>query len=124
MKYWAHKVFVRIAQLIALSILTCAVPAFAQFEVSPDHFDSSPKIEKKQAAKTSVKKTGALSAKITAQDRKDQSQIILAKSSARRSSAAAGQSQGSGISAATTNAAAAKPKKRGPASKVVLASAQ
>lgn len=124
MKYRAHKVLVGIAQIIALSILTCAVPAFAQFEVSPDHFDSSSTVENKQAAKTWVKKISALSAKTTAQSSKDQSQRTVAALSAQKSSAAAGPSQGNGKSAATTNAVAANPNKRAPAPKVVLASTQ
>lgn len=120
MKYWAHKVFTGLAQLIALSILTCAVPAFAQFEVSPDHFDG-PATQKKQAAKTSVKKTSAaVSAKSSS---KDQAQIA-AGSQSQPTRAATGQSQGNRQSAAATNAAGAKPKKRAPATKVVLASTQ
>jgi hypothetical protein len=66
MKYLPRRVCLRFAQLVSLTALAFSVPAFAQFEVSPDHFDSAPAAEKKQAAKspaTKAKTQSALPAK-------------------------------------------------------------
>lgn len=128
MKYLAHKVFAGLGQLIALSILTCSVPSFAQFEVSPDHFDASPAVAKKQAAKTSIKKAGkkagagSLSAKAAGKGNKQATQAV-AGSNSQASSAAAGPSKSDGKLPAATNAGTIA-KKRARANKVVLASTQ
>lgn len=124
MKYLAQKVFAGLGQLIALSILTCAVPAFAQFEVSPDHFDPGPAVEKKQATKTSLRKTGSASRAKAAKSNQDNTHLAVAANHSQASGAAAGKSQNDGKASATTNTAAAKPKKRVPANRVVLASTQ
>jgi hypothetical protein len=54
MKYQARKVFIRLAQVLSLSVLLLSLPAWAQFEVSPDHFDPTPSPVKKQTAKTAA----------------------------------------------------------------------
>jgi len=62
MKYQARKVFVRLAQVLSLSILFLSLPAWAQFEVAPDHFDPTPSPVKKQTAKTTARQTTQLAA--------------------------------------------------------------
>src|SRR5262249_16626599 len=52
MEYQARKAFVRLARVLSLSILFLSLPAWAQFEVAPDHFDPTPSPLKKQTAKT------------------------------------------------------------------------
>lgn len=62
MKYQARKVFVRLAQVLSFSILFLSLPAWAQFEVAPDHFDPTPSPVKKETAKTTAVQSAKLAA--------------------------------------------------------------
>lgn len=56
-------------RLLALSFVLCAIPALAQFEVSPDHFDSPAQKTTKQnraSNHTARKSTGTQAASKTA----------------------------------------------------------
>jgi hypothetical protein len=66
MKYQARQVFVGFGRLIVIVTLAFSVRAVAQFEVAPDHFDSNPSVEKKQAAKPAVKTTRVRTATLSA----------------------------------------------------------
>jgi hypothetical protein len=58
MKYQSRTVLLRFVQLALLAASVFCVPALAQFEVSPDHFDSTPAAAtKKPADKAAAKKT-------------------------------------------------------------------
>src|SRR5215467_11936208 len=56
----------RRGQLVAFLVVTFSVHAMAQFEVAPDHFDSNPSVEKKQAVKPATAKPRAQVAASTA----------------------------------------------------------
>lgn len=56
MKYPIEKVLARLVRLVTIAVLGFSIPAFAQFEVAPDHFDSNPSPAKKQALKAPVNK--------------------------------------------------------------------
>jgi hypothetical protein len=62
MKYQARKVFVRLVQVLSLSVLFLSLPAWAQFEVAPDHFEPTPSPVKKQTAKTTAGRSTKLAA--------------------------------------------------------------
>ena len=124
MKSHARRVFFRFVPLMTLVALALSVPALAQFEVSPDHFDANPSIEKKQTAKpvaTKAKTQSAASA--NAADKKKtngpaQATVVpISGKTSRENSAATVTSKNS-----ATKTSAAKRKKPVSADKVALAS--
>lgn len=124
MNYLPRKLFLRFAQLASLIALAFSVPAFAQFEVSPDHFDAAPAAEKKQAAKSPAIKAKTQSAALPAKTDQGKNQgtaqtsVTIAKVATGNSDHTANQSRAKASAKAARKTEAVVHRKRPVAEKV------
>jgi hypothetical protein len=126
MKSQARRVSFRLAQLMILTAVAFSVPALAQFEVSPDHFDPTLPTDKRQAAKPTATKAKGQSAASSASTAKNQSNgVVQASIVASRGKTSdpnpATRQAATRMTAAKSKAIAAKRKKPAAADKLALA---
>jgi hypothetical protein len=124
MEYQARKAFVRLAQVLSLSILFFSLPAWAQFEVAPDHFEPTPSPVKKQTAKTTAGQSTQLAASANVGGKQSSTgNSQPAASALRRETAGGTQARGNGSpQLAKTSTRKTTARKRVTTDKVALAS--
>lgn len=127
MKFPAVGALLRFPQLMLLMALVFSAPAWAQFEIAPDHFDANTTADKKQPAKAKPVKranqSASLSAKTNEKHEAGFSQTDVASGNHTiNSSVAAGQHRDSGKNPTSSGKTAAAGRKRTATKKVTLAS--